>query len=915
MKTLRSSLLGAALLGGSTTLVGCGTDFLKTPSTAAEVVQAKNHPPKTEVTDATPPASGETKEATSPSSFVLPSALPDHELFPKMLSHENPRMVIWGLDSVAKSAALRDDEKIALLKTFLQQHEKSQGQRPVNEPAMEEDLSLFLGQVFYAAVASLKHDAEKVRFLQQEALPPDLSQQLPQQITGVLNSFSSEAIVLPSFQKQLAGWVKTLISSGEPSQRAAGAVVLGAEASPGAEGISKLVLADKEMRADFLYKLLDDPDLGVQLNVLQSTVQHLRDAAVQDTERAKWIQALLLLAQEQARQDEKPASPILHHVGMTVLQGLGTIQEDKVRLSLVAAFGERNCFEVTTETIPAFAEVLSRISEARQPERNLLLSALRQSENKHTRQLATLAMLHIPEHPDFLDVLSTLNKSSNPQVVSLSAEALHAVKDPDLKRTLHQRVLHFRQEELGDFLEVVRQANQQHNEIDDRASAVPDEETRQKLLQELYAVFDRRDAATAQLNSIADVVTRGIQAIPDFADDPAHQYKVLSQLVRHPLGKVRLAAVRRIRFLENDAQKAELIRFATSIEENKPFYTLLEDPAPGELPFYDEAEQTPFESISSSAALSLMEIKDPAIKVPLMLELAKHPVFYVRLNVISALPTLSEGHAALKDSILFWAKEGRPIVAQRLQENLRDFPVEDLKEVIQALRTQDLDRPEDSDETGGWRSRLMAATLLPLLPASEDAFKVDGLKALAQDRLSPIQYRAWAAGLPVQSPEGRTELVRFYLSHEVPHFKALGLSGLKGTTLPVEEQLSVFQNAVTDSSPQVRAAVAQGISQFPPSSERESILVSLATDAEVYVRMALCEALAQPAVTFGEKGLAGVADVLSPLCQDSPDVRKALVPVLKRVEDPKLKETLLKSLFDTEDESLKLELMMLLRAA
>ncbi len=913
MKTFRTSMLGAALLGWSTSLVGCGADFLKTPSAAAETAPGQNKGAQVGKPDAVI-LPGLIKEISPAEDPLLSAVLPDNLLFQKMLTHENPRMALWGLDAMARSTSLKDDEKVSLLKAFLQHHEKSQGQKPAAEnsmEAMEEDLGMVRGRVFYAAVASLKSDAAKVRFLQHEVLTPDLRPQLPQHIAGVLNSFSShQATFQPAFQKQLTGWVKALIASTDPSQRAAGAVVLGSESSSGTDAGSKLVIADKDVRTDLLYKLLDDPDLGVQFNVLNSTVQHLRDASVQDTERTKWLQALLLLAQEQARQDEKPASPILPHVGMTVLQGLETIQEEKVRLSLVSAFGERNCFEVTTETIPAFAQVLSRISEARKPERDLLLTTLRQSENKLTRQLSTLALLHFPEHPDFLDVVSTLNKSSNPQVVSLSAEALHAVADPDLKRALHQRVLNFRQEELGEFLEVVRQANQQHNEIDDRASAAPDEETRQKLLQELYAAFDRRDAATAQLNSIADVVTRGIQAIPDFADDPAHQYEVLSQLVRHPLGKVRLAAVRRIRFLENDAQKAELIRFATNIEANKPFYTPLEDPAPGELPFYDEAEQTPFESISSSAAMNLMEIKDPAIQVPLMLELAKHPVFYVRLNVLSALPTLTEGHAALKESILFWAKEGRPIVAQRLQENLRDFPAEDLKEVIQALRTQDLDRPEDSDETGGWRSRLMAATLLPLLPASQDSFKVEALKALAQDRLPPIQYRAWAAGLPVQSPEVRTELVRFYLSHEAAHFQALGLSGLKGTTLPEAEQLSVFQNEVKDANPQVRAAVAQGVSQLPPSVEREAILASLAGDTQAHVRMALCEALAQPAVTFG----VGVRDVLLPLCQDSPEVRKALVPVLKKVEEPKLKETLLKSLLDTEDELLKLELMMMLRS-
>jgi hypothetical protein len=878
---------------------------------------------------AQPPVSGHVSSQFFHNPDVRLTSSPEEKALVVLLTSENPKAQLAGLQLLIADQRLNELQKVSILRHVLpvlgkpspnaQQPLPPQVGRPQPMEGMMgggmEEARSFIATAAAKALASLKTDSHRWALLRSEGLRDNLLHQIqPEALDEVLAAFSADTLKQPEFQSQLGQWVNSLASNPQAGLRGTASAV--ATAVSGNAAIFKDTLSQQ----DLLERLAQDRDERVQLITRFRTASLLRQAQLPEAVETRLLSLVQL----------PPASEHDQRNVLYSLEALSGLQQDETKASKLNEILTQKGVVVNSQTVEATVTVLNSFASTSEELRNQVISQLLQSPVGSLKALGALSVLHFPVHPEYRPTLLKLSTTKNSAMARRLEHHLPAIADIALRKQVVQSLVAHRREELAPLMKTVHDTEDRHTQLEDLIQAAPTEAERTKLEAELQQVMTHQMDATSTIESIGEVSIIAAKALSSFGPEhAAFQTEIIENLLQHPNGRTRLFAAKEIANVPSDKDKARLIRSATDIQGNAQFYIAFPEAPQGELPFVPMSGQTPFETIAASAAKALSTVEDDTTKIGLMNQLVDHPVQGVRYNVLQALPTLKTGHEQVQDAALKIARDPFRAMDALFPDFMQTYPPQALLKLVQEGMKADLDKPEDNDATRGWQSRKRTASLIRFLPEEYHAEKLALMKAGASDRLPIIRYLTGQNGVPFQRAEDQAELLTHYAGLKDPYFVQLAMLHTPGSKLAPEQKQALITQGIAhpdlgvqalaaqsihllnhqnagvqqtlktlceNAPPQIRQNLATGLARSQNSQLRQDLLSKLATDPSSEIRASVASALSQqPAL---DETLLPLVETLS---QDKETaVRVSLAPAVGKLSNRTEADRLLKQLVEEQ---------------
>jgi hypothetical protein len=759
---------------------------------------------------------------------------------------------------------------------------------PVGAASSDSEKALDLLKASYAATSAIQDNTAKLEVLQSFG-KESLLESIQPGLQPLLFSFAKEA-KNPEFQFKLGSWIKSL-SSGKTNDQAMAAYLLGAQTQPRDPATSQLIFQDSGLRLALLKPLLLSGEGVVQQTALETLMNTVALEKWTDSEKETLLQDVFL---------KQPTIPL----SAPLLQTLKSLNSDEKKMEKLQSLLTTQTYPYATQLVDGIADVLSSLKTESIPQRNALITTLRKSSHRPANFMGTFLHLAFPDHPEAATVMKELIHHKKPEVIKIAAGNIGRVQDVATRKAMTTEILHYGEKELAGLQKMIDEANQKALELDDLVDPPKDspkppltEAEREKVLKQIETIYNERDKADARATQITEIMLGAVNSLSSYKEsDPQFQKEQLNACLERPEGRLRFMAAKQIAHVKNDADKAAFILKMTDIAGNAKFYEQDPKAAPGTVPFLVKEGHTPFESIATEAAATTRTLSSDAIKIDLFQKLSKHPVVFVKSQLIQALPTIQKGHENLISSIDALVRSPYKGIRDELQRNLDQYPQRALSDLLKTLSQADLNLKEDSNETGGYGGRVLTGLLLPKLGKEYDAQKKALLIQGSQDRLPMVRYAYGMAGLPIQDVKMKTEVVQAYLDAQDAFFNHIALQELQqqdGLWVKDESILKLLSH----SEPVIRAGAARLTHRLDPvATSRSKVVQNLLSDKDPTVKGALAESLLKTVV---------YSDELQKLSQDKdPLTRAAVASALSKTQLPAPNQLLISTI--GRDEYLKL---------
>ncbi|MBY0404708.1 MAG: HEAT repeat domain-containing protein [Cyanobacteria bacterium] len=740
----------------------------------------------------------------------------------------------------------------------------------VDGTSSESEKALNLLKASYTATSAIQDNTAKLEVIQSFG-KESLLQIIQPGLQPLLLSFEKEA-KNPEFQLKLGSWIKAL-SSGKANDQAMAAYLLGVQTQPRDPATSQLIFQDSDLRLALLKPLLLSGEGAVQQAAMETLMNTVALEKWTDSQKETLLQDVFL------NQSTIPLSAPL-------LQTLKSLSNDEKKMGHLQSILNTQTYPYATQLVDGVADVLSTVKTESIPQRNALITILKNSQHKPANFMGTFLHLAFPDHPEAGTVMRELIHHKKPEVIKIASGNIGRVQDVATRKAMTTEMLHYGETELAGLQKMIDEANQKALELDDLVDPPKDspkpplsEAEREKVLKQIETLYNERDKADARATQITEIMLGAVNSLSSYKEsDPQFQKEQLNACLERPEGRLRFMAAKQIAHVKNDADKAAFILKMTDIAGNAKFYDQDPKALPGTVPFLVKEGHTPFESIATEAAATTRTISSDAIKIDLIQKLSKHPVIFVKSQVLQALPTIQKEHENLISSIDALVRTPYKGIRDELQRNLEQYPQEALSNLLKTLSQADLNLKEDSNETGGYGGRVLTGLLLPKLGKEYDAQKKALLIQGSQDRLPMVRYAYGMAGLPLQDTKIKTEVVQAYLDSQDPFFNHIALQELQqqdGLTVKDESILKLLNH----SEPVIRSGAARLIHRLDPvTTSRSKVIQNLLSDKDPTVKGALAESLLKTVV---------YAEELQKLCQDQdPLTRTAVASALSKTQLP-----------------------------
>jgi hypothetical protein len=605
----------------------------------------------------------------------------------------------------------------------------------------------------------------------------------PQGFSDALATLSEKTTENPETQKRLVRWSSELAKSDDIVKQTYAVLT-----AFSVNGNQTPLIRNAEARIAITAFAISKNDPQVRSQAQQVISNFLSGAKVTEAESTQTFNILAIPLWDKTQ----PAS------GQAFLKSITGLNGDTAKLNQLNALAKATELSASPAMATQLVDTLKTLSADGQKQAHGLLSEWAGGPKGGLRTLAKLTIANLSDHQDYGQTLQELLNHKNPEMAVLGTFALANVKDMALRKNLTEGLLNYGKDEMATMQAQLDAANQKHhdleNKIDDIHEAMEAKditpEQKAKLEKEVESLMKDIDEALKptgeldyKLGKFVDVVIVGINTLQDFkTTDPAFQTSMLERFLNHPQGRARLQAAKNIQFVANDQSKAALVRQATNVEGNAKFYiTLPKDlQEKGKLPFVPQDGQTPFESIAGSASYAVPTINDDALKAELINELAHHPVQGAQLAALQSVASLKTGHEKVQNALIQLAEHPFRVMGETMPQRLENYPAEALKNLIPEMLKQGLEIKEDTQESLGWRNRVMGAKLMANLPATMDKDRAEFVKQGLKDRLEQVRGYSAMAALKIQDPQLRFELSRQLSRSEVAFEKSIALALTEG---------------------------------------------------------------------------------------------------------------------------------------